>query len=181
MTCHGSERKLVPLAPLFGPLRTTLASARPCLFAHAHNPSALPCAAAAQLQPHGSGCSLLHDRGRGPARAQVPARTPPPQTAFARKRAPSHISAPPPVIRCISSRCFARRRRRQVAVRPWIQDRVLLSSIIALHLPNHNTLTNPTGYSSPLSPFRPRIESPRAQHSFPSIFASPDQALFLFI
>ena len=36
MTCHCSERKLVPLAPLFGPLRTTLASARPCLFARTH-------------------------------------------------------------------------------------------------------------------------------------------------
>ena len=49
MTCHGSERKLVPLAPLFGPLRMTLASARPSLFAHAHNPSALPA-----QQPHSS-------------------------------------------------------------------------------------------------------------------------------
>ena len=59
--------------------------------------------------------------------------------------APWHISAPPPVIRFSCSRCSARRHRRQVAVRPWIQDRVLPSSINALHLPNHNTLTSPTG------------------------------------
>ena len=93
-----------------------------CSRSHTQDRSAAR-AAAAEHHPRGFGRRLPHVRDELLLVHKCLHARHPPEAAFARKRAPSHIYARPPMIRCTCSRCFARRRRRKVTVRPWFQDR----------------------------------------------------------